>query len=115
MPVSGPCLASHVVVLPDEIDDETAAAAMPKGMTAEYLLHRTHRLRAGETVLIHAAAGGVGLLLCQWAKALGARVIGTVSSDIKARAARRRLRFRHCRRRLQVRSISARCDRRSRC
>ena len=80
--------ASHVVVLPDEIDDETAAAAMLKGMTAEYLLHRTHRLRAGETVLIHAAAGGVGLLLCQWAKALGARVIGTVSSDIKARTAR---------------------------
>ncbi len=80
--------ASQVVVLPDDVDDETAAALMLKGMTAEYLLHRTHRLRAGESVLVHAAAGGVGLLLCQWAKALGARVIGTVSSDDKARAAR---------------------------
>ena len=80
--------ASQVVVLPDEIDEETAAALMLKGMTAEYLLHRTHRVRSGETVLVHAAAGGVGLLLCQWAKALGARVIGTVSTDAKARAAR---------------------------
>ena len=80
--------ASQVVVLPDEVDDETAAALMLKGMTAEYLLHRTHLLRGGETVLVHAAAGGVGLLLCQWAKALGARVIGTVSTDDKARAAR---------------------------
>ena len=80
--------ANQVVVLPDEIDEETAAALMLKGMTAEYLLHRTHRVRAGETVLVHAAAGGVGLLLCQWAKALGARVIGTVSTDAKARAAR---------------------------
>jgi NADPH:quinone reductase-like Zn-dependent oxidoreductase len=80
--------ANQVVVLPDDIDDETAAALMLKGMTAEYLLHRTHRLRAGETVLVHAAAGGVGLLLCQWAKALGARVVGTVSTDDKARAAR---------------------------
>lgn len=80
--------AAQAVLLPDDIDDETAAAVMLKGMTAEYLLHRTHRLRAGETVLVHAAAGGVGLLLCQWAKALGARVIGTVSSDDKARAAR---------------------------
>ena len=80
--------AAQAVLLPDDIDDETAAAVMLKGMTAEYLLHRTHRLRAGQTVLVHAAAGGVGLLLCQWAKALGARVIGTVSSDDKARAAR---------------------------
>jgi NADPH2:quinone reductase len=80
--------ASQVVVLPDEVDEETAAALMLKGMTAEYLLHRTHVLKAGETVLVHAAAGGVGLLLCQWAKALGARVVGTVSSDDKARAAR---------------------------
>jgi NADPH:quinone reductase len=61
---------------------------MLKGMTAEYLLHRTHHVRSGETVLVHAAAGGVGLLLCQWAKALGARVVGTVSTDAKARAAR---------------------------
>jgi NADPH2:quinone reductase len=80
--------ANQVVVLPDEVDEETAAALMLKGMTAEYLLHRTHCVRSGETVLVHAAAGGVGLLLCQWAKALGARVIGTVSTDAKARAAR---------------------------
>src|SRR5262249_9120326 len=58
------------------------------GMTAAYLLHRTHRVRAGETVLVHAAAGGVGLYLCQWARALGARVVGTVSSEDKARLAR---------------------------
>jgi NADPH:quinone reductase-like Zn-dependent oxidoreductase len=70
--------------LPDYVDDETAAAVMLKGMTAEYLLHRTHRVRPGDVVLVHAAAGGVGLLLCQWAKALGARVIGTVSSEEKA-------------------------------
>ena len=61
---------------------------MLKGMTAEFLLHRTHRVRAGDTVLVHAAAGGVGLFLCQWARALGARVIGTVSSEDKARLAR---------------------------
>jgi NADPH:quinone reductase len=61
---------------------------MLKGMTAEYLLHRTCRVRAGDVVLVHAAAGGVGLYLCQWAKALGATVIGTVSSEEKARLAR---------------------------
>jgi NADPH:quinone reductase-like Zn-dependent oxidoreductase len=80
--------ADQVVVLPDDVDEETAAALMLKGMTAAYLLHRTHRVRAGETVLVHAAAGGVGLFLCQWAKALGAKVIGTVSSEDKARLAR---------------------------
>jgi len=80
--------AHQVVVLPDDVDDETAAAVMLKGMTAEYLLHRTHRVGPGQTVLVHAAAGGVGLFLCQWAKALGARVIGTVSSEAKARLAR---------------------------
>ncbi len=80
--------AEHVVVLPDDVDDETAAAVMLKGMTAACLLHRTHRVRAGETILVHAAAGGVGLFLCQWAKALGARVIGTVSGEDKARLAR---------------------------
>ena len=80
--------AAQVVVLPDHVDDETAAAAMLKGMTAEYLLHRTYRVRAGDTVLVHAAAGGVGLFLCQWATALGARVIGTVSTEDKARRAR---------------------------
>jgi NADPH:quinone reductase-like Zn-dependent oxidoreductase len=80
--------ADQVVVLPDHVSDEIAAAVMLKGMTAEYLLHRTHAVRRGETVLVHAAAGGVGLLLCQWAKALGARVVGTVSSEDKARLAR---------------------------
>jgi NADPH:quinone reductase-like Zn-dependent oxidoreductase len=80
--------AEQVVVLPDEVSDETAAAVMLKGMTAEYLLHRTHRVRAGDSVLVHAAAGGAGLLLCQWAKTLGAKVIGTVSSEEKARLAR---------------------------
>jgi NADPH:quinone reductase len=80
--------ADQVVALPNDIGDETAAAAMLKGMTAEYLLHRTHRVRPGDTVLVHAAAGGVGLLLCQWARALGAKVIGTVSSPDKAELAR---------------------------
>ncbi len=80
--------ADQLVVLPDDIDDETAAAIMLKGMSAAYLLHRTHRVQRGDTVLVHAAAGGVGLLLCQWAKHLGATVIGTVSSDDKARLAR---------------------------
>lgn len=61
---------------------------MLKGMSAEYLLHRTHRVRPGESVLVHAAAGGVGSLLCQWARALGAKVIGTVSNEEKARIAR---------------------------
>ncbi len=80
--------AGQVVVLPEHVRDETAAAIMLKGMTAEYLLHRTHRVRAGDTVLVHAAAGGVGLFLCQWARALGARVLGTVSTEDKARLAR---------------------------
>jgi NADPH:quinone reductase-like Zn-dependent oxidoreductase len=80
--------ADQLVVLPADIDDETAAALMLKGMSAEYLLTRTHRVERGETVLVHSAAGGVGLLLCQWAKHLGATVIGTVSSPEKARLAR---------------------------
>ncbi|MET0441819.1 MAG: quinone oxidoreductase [Casimicrobiaceae bacterium] len=80
--------ADQVVVLPDDVSDETAAAVMLKGMTAELLLHRTLRVRPGQAVLVHAAAGGVGLLLCQWARALGATVIGTVSSEDKARLAR---------------------------
>src|SRR5262245_32014596 len=81
-------VADPLVRLPDDVDDEAAAAAMLKGMTAEYLLHRTHRAERGETVLVHAAAGGTGSLLCQWARALGARVIGTVSTHDKARLAR---------------------------
>ena len=80
--------AEQVVAVPPGIEPETAAAVLFKGMTAEYLLHRVHQLRAGETVLVHAAAGGVGLLLCQWAKHIGATVIGTVSSQEKARIAR---------------------------
>ncbi|MBM3599596.1 MAG: zinc-binding dehydrogenase [Alphaproteobacteria bacterium] len=80
--------ADQVVPLPQDVGDETAAALMLKGMTAEYLLHRTHRLRQGQNVLVHAAAGGVGLLLCQWARAIGGRVIGTVSTEEKARLAR---------------------------
>jgi len=80
--------ADSLVLVPSGIDDETAAAAMLKGMSAEYLLHRVHRVAAGQTVLVHSAAGGVGLLLCQWAKKLGAKVVGTVSSEDKARLAR---------------------------
>jgi NADPH:quinone reductase-like Zn-dependent oxidoreductase/uncharacterized protein YndB with AHSA1/START domain len=80
--------ATQLVLLPDHVDEEEAAAIMLKGMTAEYLLHRTHRVKPGDTVLVHAAAGGVGLLLCQWARALGARVVGTVSSEAKAELAR---------------------------
>jgi NADPH:quinone reductase len=80
--------ADQLVLLPDYISDEVAAALMLKGMTAEYLLHRTCRVTAGTRILVHAAAGGVGLLLCQWASALGAIVIGTVSSEDKARLAR---------------------------
>src|SRR4029434_4226435 len=68
--------------------EEPREALMLKGMPAEYLLHRTHRVRPGDTVLVHAAAGGVGLLLCQWARALGARFVGTVSSEPKAELAR---------------------------
>jgi len=81
--------AALLVPLPDGVDDETAAAVMLKGMTAEFLLHRVHRVREGDRVLVHAAAGGVGLLLCQWARRLGATVIGTVGSREKAALARR--------------------------
>jgi NADPH2:quinone reductase len=80
--------ARAAVSVPDGIDDETAAAMMLKGMTAEYLLRRTHRVHSGETLLVHAAAGGVGLIACQWAKHLGARVFGTVGSRAKAELAR---------------------------
>ncbi|RCS59209.1 quinone oxidoreductase family protein [Parvibium lacunae] len=76
--------ASHLVKLPDAIDFETAAAMMLQGLTAQYLLRRTYPVKAGDTILIHAAAGGVGLIACQWARALGATVIGTVSTPEKA-------------------------------
>jgi NADPH2:quinone reductase len=80
--------ADRLVPLPDGVSDIQAAAMMLKGMTAEYLLLRTHRVQQGETILVHAAAGGVGLIMCQWAKHLGATVIGTVGSDDKAELAR---------------------------
>jgi NADPH2:quinone reductase len=79
--------AARLLTLPDDVSDETAAAVLLKGLTAEYLIRRTHRVERGEDVLFHAAAGGVGLLACQWLRALGARVIGTVGSDEKARRA----------------------------
>jgi len=79
--------AARVVKLPAAIADTAAAAMMLKGMTAEYLLRRTYRVRSGDTVLIHAAAGGVGLIACQWASHLGATVIGTVGSAEKAELA----------------------------
>jgi len=79
--------ADRVVKVPDGVDDAIAAAMMLKGMTAHYLLRRTYRVQSGDTILFHAAAGGVGLIACQWAKHLGATVIGTVGSDAKAELA----------------------------
>jgi NADPH2:quinone reductase len=80
--------ADRLVRLPDGIDDRRAAALMLKGLTAQYLVRRTYRIRSGDTILIHAAAGGVGLLACQWASHLGASVVGTVGSVEKAELAR---------------------------
>jgi len=80
--------ATQVVKLPDAISYEDAASVMLQGLTAQYLLRRTYRVKAGDMILIQAAAGGVGLLACQWAKALGATVIGTVGSDEKAEIAK---------------------------
>ncbi|HMM74651.1 MAG TPA: quinone oxidoreductase [Gammaproteobacteria bacterium] len=80
--------AERAVKLPASIDDDRAAAMMLQGMTAQYLLRRTYRVQPGDTILVHAAAGGVGLIACQWAKHLGATVIGTVSSEEKAALAR---------------------------
>src|SRR5699024_10664253 len=80
--------ADRAVALPPSVSEEHAAAMMLKGMTAQYLLRRTYRLHGGETILVHAAAGGVGLIRCQWAKHLGASVIGTVGSREKADLAR---------------------------
>src|SRR6185312_1518031 len=81
--------AERLVKVPKGISDEQAAALMLKGLTAHYLLRRTYRVAKGDTILVHAAAGGVGLILCQWAKALGAKVIGVVGSEAKAEVARR--------------------------
>jgi NADPH2:quinone reductase len=81
--------ARLLVKLPPSISYETAAAMMLKGLTAQYLLHHTHPVKHGDTILVHAAAGGVGLILCQWGKALGATVIGTVGSPEKAELAKK--------------------------
>ena len=80
--------AARLIPLPDTIDHRTAAAMMIRGMTARMLLRQAYVVQPGDTILIHAAAGGVGLIVCQWAKHLGATVIGTVSSDEKAEVAR---------------------------
>ncbi len=80
--------ADRLVRLPDGIAEAKAAAMMLQGMTAQYLLRRTYRVQKGDTILIHAAAGGVGLLVCQWARHLGATVIGTVGSEEKAELAK---------------------------
>ena len=80
--------ADKLVKLPDGIDDRSAAAMMLKGLTVQYLFRQTFPLKGGETILFHAAAGGVGLIACQWARALGVTMIGTVSSDAKAALAR---------------------------
>jgi NADPH2:quinone reductase len=80
--------ADRLVRVPDSISDETAAAMMLKGLTAHYLLFRTYPVKAGDSILVYAAAGGVGLILCQWANRLGANVIGCVGSEEKARLAK---------------------------
>lgn len=80
--------AEVLIPLPDGISDRTASALMMKGMTAQYLFRQVYPLKGGETILYHAAAGGVGLIACQWARALGVNMIGTVSSDEKAAVAR---------------------------
>ena len=81
--------ADRVVKIPAGIDDKVAAAMMLKGMTSQYLIRRTYRVKKGDTLLMHAAAGGVGQILCQWAKHLGATVIGTVGSDDKVELAKK--------------------------
>ncbi|MGO8868940.1 MAG: quinone oxidoreductase family protein [Alphaproteobacteria bacterium] len=84
------CIAAErLVPLPAEIPDTIAAGIMTKGLTAHYLIFTTYPVKAGDTILVHAAAGGVGSILCQWAKHLGATVIGTVGSEAKAEIARR--------------------------
>ncbi|MCF8606879.1 quinone oxidoreductase [Gordonia sp. HY442] len=80
--------ARHLIALPDEISFETAAACTMRGLTAAYLMRRIHQYREGDTILLHAAAGGVGLIVAQWAKLLGLTVIGTVSTEHKAEVAR---------------------------
>jgi NADPH:quinone reductase len=78
----------RLVKLPEGVSDRSAATLMLKGLTVQYLLRQTYTVKAGETILLHAAAGGIGLIACQWARALGATVIGTVGSDAKAELAK---------------------------
>jgi NADPH2:quinone reductase len=80
--------ADVLIPLPDSVSDRTASTLMMKGMTTQYLFRQVYPLKGGETILYHAAAGGVGLIACQWAKALGVTMIGTVSTDQKAEIAR---------------------------
>jgi NADPH:quinone reductase len=80
--------ADRLIKLPNGIDDKTAAAMMLKGLTVQYLIRQTYRVKKGDTILLHAAAGGIGTILSQWAKHLGATVIGTVGSDEKAKLAK---------------------------
>ncbi|MEM8794977.1 MAG: quinone oxidoreductase [Pseudomonadota bacterium] len=80
--------ADKLLHLPPNLDDKTVAALLMKGMTAHYLLHRTYAVKPGDMIVVHAAAGGMGLILCQWAKALGATIVGTVSTEEKAEVAR---------------------------
>lgn len=80
--------ADKLLHLPKALDDKQVAALLMKGMTAHYLLHRTYRVQPGDTIVVHAAAGGMGLILCQWARALGARIVGTVSTEAKAEVAK---------------------------
>jgi D-arabinose 1-dehydrogenase-like Zn-dependent alcohol dehydrogenase len=80
--------ADRLVVLPDGISDREAAAMMLKGLTVQYLIRQIHKVDQGDTILFHAAAGGVGLIACQWAKSLGATIIGTAGSEAKAQIAK---------------------------
>ena len=80
--------AASLVRIPDDLEDRQVAAILLKGMTAHYLLHRTYAVQAGDTIVVHAASGGMGLILCSWANAMGATIVGTVSTEEKAELAR---------------------------
>ncbi len=80
--------AKNLVAVPDDLEDQQVAALLLKGMTAHYLLHRTYAVQKGDTIVVHAASGAMGLILCQWANALGATIVGTVSTEAKAELAR---------------------------
>ena len=82
-------ISNNLVKVPDNIDLEIAATLMTKGLTTFYLLHKTYPVKSGQTILFHAAAGGVGQIFCQWAKSLGCKVIGTVGSDDKISIAKK--------------------------